>query len=364
LKFLKTPAALCVLALAIVAMIAPTAASAGTASAGDPGASASVVGGSNATGKHYPWQVVITANGQEFCGGVLIHPMVILTAAHCLVDEQGNYYEDYPGVTFRAYAGRTNLDSGGEELNWKVARADPGYDPGTDTYDWGFVSLSSPASSHTLKLAGPNERALWKPGRMATVSGFGDLTDGGQGATILQQVNVPVLADSGCSKYGTAFYTSTMLCAGYLQGGKDACQGDSGGPLSVTADHGVRRLIGIVSTGNGCALAGFPGIYSKVAASANSARIQSEVESLESLDSFPSGYTGISVIGSGAKPLGCAAAVKSRNMASQKLKSLQRRLKAARRSGRGNRFKAAQRRVKIARKKLGKSRARSRKACS
>jgi secreted trypsin-like serine protease len=363
LKTGKKLAVLTVLFAAIAAIALPAAASA-AGTAGSGGASASVVGGSNADGAKYPWQVLITANGQEFCGGVLIHPMIVLTAAHCLVDDDGNYYEDLEGITFEAYAGRTKLNSGGEELGWRVSNIDPLYDPATDTHDWGFVTLDEPASSQTIKLAGPGERSLWRTGRVATVTGYGDLTDGGQVATSLQKVNIPILPDSGCSRYGALFHSSTQLCAGYEQGGKDSCQGDSGGPLSITADHGVRRLVGIVSNGNGCAKAGFPGIYSKVAASANSSRIQSEVEGIESIYSFPAAYTGIDVIGSGAKPRGCAAAQKSGKAARRRLESAQARLRAARRSGKAFRIKAAQRRVSSARHKLGRSRAKSRKACS
>ena len=52
-----------------------------------------------------------------------------------------------------------------------------------------------------------------------------------------------------------------MVCAAYEVGGKDSCQGDSGGPI-VDASTGV--LVGAVSWGTGCALAGFPGVYARV----------------------------------------------------------------------------------------------------
>ena len=68
------------------------------------------------------------------------------------------------------------------------------------------------------------------------------------------------------SFYGSGFHELTMLCAGYVKGMKDSCQGDSGGPLQCQAADGKWRLIGIVSTGDSCALKRKPGLYTRVEA--------------------------------------------------------------------------------------------------
>jgi trypsin len=52
-----------------------------------------------------------------------------------------------------------------------------------------------------------------------------------------------------------------MFCAGLAAGGKDSCSGDSGGPI-INTSTGV--LIGVVSWGQGCAEAGFPGVYTRL----------------------------------------------------------------------------------------------------
>lgn len=61
-----------------------------------------------------------------------------------------------------------------------------------------------------------------------------------------------------------------MICAGYANGGKDACQGDSGGPLT---DNGT--VVGLVSWGVDCALAGYPGVYAHIGDSTARSWIQS-----------------------------------------------------------------------------------------
>lgn len=344
------------------ATAASTAAAAGPAgSRGDAGSS--IVGGRDTTASKFPWQVLITANDDEFCGGTLIHPMIILTAAHCLLDEEGNYYEDDPGLDFRAYTGRTRVDVGGEELQWRTATVDSRYDPSTSRFDWGFIILWNPASARTLKLAGPDELPLWRAGKKATVSGFGNLYEDGPSALILQQVTVPVLPDSGCSSYGTDFDGETQLCAGYLDGGRDACQGDSGGPLVATGDRGARRLIGVVSTGNGCALEDFPGIYTRVADPDLALDIQAEVSTIETVYAFPADYTGLNVIGAGARPFGCAASISARKRAEQRVMSRKRDLKSAKRKGSRSRIYSAKRRLENAKTRLGKSRANSKRIC-
>jgi hypothetical protein len=79
---------------------------------------------------------------------------------------------------------------------------------------------------------------------------------------VLMKVMVPIIANATCKQsYGSL--TDNMLCAGYMEGGKDACFGDSGGPLVVPENPGW-RLAGIVSFGYECALPNYPGVYVRV----------------------------------------------------------------------------------------------------
>uniref|UniRef100_A0A183J8N8 Peptidase S1 domain-containing protein n=1 Tax=Soboliphyme baturini TaxID=241478 RepID=A0A183J8N8_9BILA len=84
---------------------------------------------------------------------------------------------------------------------------------------------------------------------------------------VLQQVTVPVIDVQLCnsSEYYHGNIDTSMLCAGYTEGGKDACQGDSGGPLICLNEGRLWELHGIVSWGYGCALPFRPGVYTRVA---------------------------------------------------------------------------------------------------
>lgn len=100
------------------------------------------------------------------------------------------------------------------------------------------------------------------------VAGWGNTNPTGENgsnpADRLQELEVKILSDEKCTEgYGEEFYTASMFCAGYMEGGRDSCQGDSGGPL-ICIKNGFPVLQGVVSWGFGCGRAGFPGIYTDV----------------------------------------------------------------------------------------------------
>ncbi|NXG12347.1 TRY1 protein, partial [Sakesphorus luctuosus] len=75
----------------------------------------------------------------------------------------------------------------------------------------------------------------------------------------LQCLKAPVLSDSECQDAYPGQITNSMMCVGFLEGGKDSCQGDSGGPVVCNG-----QLQGVVSWGIGCAQKGYPGVYTRV----------------------------------------------------------------------------------------------------
>lgn len=219
-----------------------------------------IVGGEPARPGEFPWQVSIgfeRADGSifSFCGGSLIAPDWVLTAAHCDV-RAGE----------KVIVGRLDLATGeGQVIDIAEVKNHESYNPQTNDSDITLLRLASPASEQPIALieAGTN---LAGPDNDLSVSGYGLLEEGGQASSSLQKVTVPIISNIICQvKYdGTGVQISdNMLCAG--SPGKDSCQGDSGGP-GMVADTGFGdfRLVGVVSFGIGCARPSFPGVYTRV----------------------------------------------------------------------------------------------------
>lgn len=236
-------------------------------------ADAAIVGGETVRATSSPWVVALASRDRfgdgragQFCGGVLVGPATVLTAAHCLGRE-------VLGVPLRqvkdlrVIVGRGDLRGDrGRELATRKVWVNPSYDERTNAGDFAVLTLrgSAPAD-HAIPMALPDDPA-YEPGGEAGVYGWGDIDGSSTYSSVLRTARVQVLPNSECehaypgSADGT-YRSEWMLCAGTREGGRDACQGDSGGPLVARG-----RLIGLVSWGTGCGEAGKPGVYTRVSA--------------------------------------------------------------------------------------------------
>ncbi|MER5295207.1 serine protease [Streptomyces pharetrae] len=237
--------------------IAATAAAAATALTAAPSAVAApqpIVGGTTTTTSTYPFMMQITdASQNQFCGGTLVSPTKVVTAAHCMVGESPS------GV--RVVGGRTYLNG----TNGTVARVSkiwihPNYTTATRGEDVAVLTLSTAMPYTTAKYVSSTDTSVYAAGTTARVLGWGTTSSGGSSSNQLRTATVPIVSDTSCGgSYGSDYVKSEMVCAGYSSGGVDTCQGDSGGPLLV---GGV--LAGITSWGEGCAQAGYPGVYTRL----------------------------------------------------------------------------------------------------
>lgn len=259
-------------ALAGALTLAAGAAAAPLAQAPQAAADSVVIGGKPVKAGESPWVVALASRdrfggtrGGQFCGGVVVAPTKVLTAAHCLGREVlGGPVESVSD--FRVVAGRRELRAtDGREIAVRGARVNPEYDPGSNAGDLAVLELAESLPAHyVLPMAGAGH-ASYAPGTEAAVYGWGDTSGFGDYAYALRAARVTVLSDEACGRAypGDAngqYRAESMVCAGDDDGGKDACQGDSGGPLVAQG-----RLIGLVSWGRGCGRADSPGVYTRIA---------------------------------------------------------------------------------------------------
>ncbi|MDX6314006.1 MAG: hypothetical protein QOF44_3470 [Streptomyces sp.] len=245
---------------------------ASVAQAGD--SDRSIIGGSPVTAERYPWTVAVASQSRfgparsgQFCGGVLVGPTTVISAAHCFGQAAlGGDWSDVPDL--RIIFGRTDLSgTSGRETDVSSVWVNPDYDAVTNSGDVAVVTLGEPLpAASAIRMAGADDTQDYRAGTAAEVYGWGDTTGYASYSTVLRATGVTVLDDETCERAypgsGDGTYNRRdMVCAGDPTGGHDACQGDSGGPLVAGG-----KLVGLVSWGAGCADPAHPGVYTRVAA--------------------------------------------------------------------------------------------------
>jgi secreted trypsin-like serine protease len=297
-----------------------------------------IVGGATTPIETYPWQAAVVispvkaagdAYERQYCGGSLITPSIVLTAAHCLYDNDPDC-DPGGGVdvclpadpagdgTKRVDPDDVDVVLGVSKLSTAVPEDEhpvqdvsyhPAFNVETFQNDVGYLVLSTPVeltpAVQTIDLAGDDEAAVWAPDTLVDISGWGRTSEGGAAADDLQAASVPIVADSTCGVaiiYGDGFDPATMVCAGYMEGGVDTCNGDSGGPLESALEGGGYRLVGITSWGSGCAEPAAPGVYTRIAQAAPGGLRDDVVAKVAELETTYS-LTRENIVGSGGQPL-------------------------------------------------------------
>lgn len=226
-----------------------------------------IVGGEPAVEGAFPWQVALIggddAEGQrgQFCGGSIVAPEWVLTAAHCV----DNFFVQKDPANLDVVAGTLKYADGGERVDATAIIVHPNWDDPSFDFDAALIKLSAPLKmGAAISLAAAN--AEIPVDFTVRVSGWGATTEGGAGSEDLLFVDVPAVTNETCNKPESydGRVTDQMLCAGKSTGGFDSCQGDSGGPAVAEITDDGFTLVGVVSWGTGCARPLFYGIYTRV----------------------------------------------------------------------------------------------------
>jgi len=217
-----------------------------------------IVGGDPSEAGEWPYYTLVKG-----CGGSLIAPRVILTAAHCRTFRYINK-KIIIGPTKRYSLGNGSFQKA-EERRIKEAIDHPNYNKKTYDNDYALILLDKEyIIESNINLVLNEDPNFPQAGEVLDILGMGDLASSGDLADELRDVKVKSFSNSKCNSfYGGNQIKSSMICAGYKKGKKDACQGDSGGPL-VKVDGDTHTQIGVVSWGKGCAEKKYPSVYSRV----------------------------------------------------------------------------------------------------
>lgn len=239
-----------------------------------------LIGGITANPNEFPFIVNIWFNSPEeayvdhLCGASLIHPKWVLTAAHCLLDDDSEKTQrPVKPSKLILYIGSDDITGqGGRVLKAKSILIHPDFSwPHNDV---GLIELSAPV--HDIQPVLLNEQdpeAFSATSINATVIGWGLTDQEGQiSGELLQKLTLPIISRNTCSndsfvrKAGWDI-SSDMLCADTTQNQKASCPGDSGGPLVINL-NGRYTQIGIVSWGSACS-GNPPRLHSNVEGHAN-----------------------------------------------------------------------------------------------
>ncbi|KAG0426151.1 hypothetical protein HPB47_026727 [Ixodes persulcatus] len=215
-----------------------------------------IVGGRESEPGAWPWMAAIYINSggvnSAACGGALVTPRHVVTAAHCVV--VGHRATNLPPSVFTIRLGDHNLvrsDDNVSPVEIPVVKVERHADfvPRTFKNDVAVLTMERPATFNKFVRPvclpyGDDFASRDLNGYHAFVTGWGTTAFNGESSDVLKEAQIKIWDEPECK---SAFQK----------------EGDSGGPL-VLPDNGRFFLVGVVSFGKRCATPGYPGVYTRI----------------------------------------------------------------------------------------------------
>ncbi|XP_062532943.1 trypsin-1 isoform X1 [Bombyx mori] len=237
----------------------------------DVARTARIVGGVDSLPAEFPWTASIWRQGTHQCGATVINDRWLLTAGHCVCSVFDEFYRT---KQLSVVVGYTDISSRDDSEPLSKIIPHPDYQCNKKSNDVALLKTARRLqwSSELRPACLPKFLSEDFSGSLATVAGWGFTDENrneGDRSNILQKTEVTVVTNDQCNQWyqsqgSKVKIIPTQMCAGYENGGRDSCWADSGGPLMVRDDKKHTMVVGVVSTGSGCARPKLPGVYTRV----------------------------------------------------------------------------------------------------
>ena len=205
-------------------------------------AQAEIINGFKAGIRDFPFMALVLV-GNSLCGGTLIDPDSVLTAAHCVTDANGNVRAP---SAFTLYVGKANLNKLKKSNRYHVVSVFryEEYNPVSFQNDVAVLKLNRAVSGVSpIPIVEPDSDEYQAPGQGVVAAGWGTTSVNKIKISMqLRAVQLAVDSDATCTtSYPDGFDEVTMMCASAP--GRDSCKGDSGGPLLGREQTGTTPIV-------------------------------------------------------------------------------------------------------------------------